>query len=158
MVPPQTDDTLLQAELANTDPEKIRAFYARYFAKPKPEVYEPLAEVQIRVTRSGEYPRWAKASALAYQMIYEQPVRYEYSLLQPPVLLIVGDQDHTAPLSTYAPPEVRKTMGHVVELAKDAVRETPHGKLLIIPEAGHIPHLEQPEKFRQALFSFLSER
>jgi len=49
-----------------------------------------LAEVQIRVALSGEFPRWAKASALAYQMIYEQPVIYEYSLLKPPVLLIVG--------------------------------------------------------------------
>jgi hypothetical protein len=37
--------------------------------------------VQIRVTLSGEYYRWAKASALAYRMIYEQPVIYEYSHL-----------------------------------------------------------------------------
>jgi pimeloyl-ACP methyl ester carboxylesterase len=99
-IPPQTDETLYRAELANTDAEKIRAFYKHYFVNPKPELYEPLAEVQIRVTLSGEYPRWAKASALAYQMLYQQPVRYEYRLLQPPTLLIVGEKDHGAPLAS----------------------------------------------------------
>lgn len=155
MVPPQTDETLFQAELRNTDPGKIRAFYARYFTHPKPEIYGPLAEVQIRVTKSGEYPRWAKASALAYQMIYEQPVRYEYSLLKPPTLLLIGAGDHTAPMSAYAPAEVRPTMGHVVDLAKKAIQEVPRGKLVIVPDAGHIPHLEQPDAFYSAVFEFL---
>ena len=115
-VPPQTDETLYRAELANTDHAKIRAFYAHYFAIPRPEIYGPLAEVQIRVTLSGEYPRWAKASALAYQMIYQQPVRYEFRLLHPPTLLIVGEKDHVAPLASYASAEARAQMGHISEL------------------------------------------
>lgn len=155
-VPPQTEETLYQAELQNTDATKIRAFYARYFADPKPEVYGPLAEVQIRVTRSGEYARWAKASALAYQMIYQQPVRYEYRLLKPTTLLVAGERDHTAPLSAYAPPEMRPTMGRFVDMAERAVREIPDGSLLVIPKCGHIPHLEAPAVFRGALLRFLS--
>lgn len=154
-VPPQTDDKLYQAELANTDPEKIRAFYARYFAQPRPEVYGPLAEVQIRLTMSGEYPRWAKASALAYQMIYEQPVRYEYKLFKPPVLLVVGEQDRTAPLSAYASPEVRKTMGQYVPMAQEAIKDIPHGKLVMLPQCGHIPHIERPNEFLNAVLQFL---
>jgi hypothetical protein len=67
---------------------KIRTLYSNYFANPDPSVFGPLAEVQIRVTLSGEYYRWAKASALAYRMIYEQPVIYEYSHLSPPTLLM----------------------------------------------------------------------
>lgn len=156
-VPPQTDDTLFQAELKNTQPAKLQAFYANYFAQPDPKIYQPLAEVQIRVTRSGEYPRWAKASALAYQMIYEQPVCYEYALLQPPVLLLLGEKDHTAPLSAYATPEMRKTMGHVPELGKKIIQEVPHGKLVLVPQAGHIPHLEQPAAFRSAVLAFLQD-
>ncbi len=31
-------------------------------------------------------PRWARAAALAFQMIYQQPVRYEYHLIAPPTL------------------------------------------------------------------------
>jgi pimeloyl-ACP methyl ester carboxylesterase len=110
-IPPQTDETLFRDELKNTDPEKLRAFYAHYFAHPAADVYGPLAEVQIRVAQSGEFPRWAKASALAYQMIYEQPVLYDYRLLQPPTLLIVGQEDHVAPLSAYASEEVRGDVG-----------------------------------------------
>jgi pimeloyl-ACP methyl ester carboxylesterase len=154
-VPPQTDETLYRAELANTDAAKLRAFYAHYFANPQPEIYEPLAEVQIRVTLSGEYPRWAKASALAYQMIYQQPVRYEYRLLQPPTLLIVGEKDHTAPLASYAAPEARTKMGNFVELGRAAVKEMPHGTLVVVSDCGHIPHLEKPREFQQALIGFL---
>jgi len=154
-IPPQTDETLYQAELANTDAAKIQAFYARYFAHPRPEVYEPLADVQIRVTRSGEYPRWARASALAYQMIYQQPVRYEYRLLIPPTLVIVGDQDHTVPLGAYATPEARARMGNFVELGRAAARDIPDGRLVVIAEVGHIPHVEQAEQFQRALLAFL---
>jgi pimeloyl-ACP methyl ester carboxylesterase len=154
-VPPQSDETLFRAEMANTDPEKLRAFFAGYFVDKKPEVYGPLAEVPIRVAQSGEFPRWAKASALAYQMIYEQPVIYEYSALKPPVLLIVGEEDHAAALSNYASPEVRATMGHIAELARAAVKTIPNGTLVVVPKTGHIPHLERPEQFRQALMEFL---
>ncbi len=110
----------IRAELANTDAAKIRTFYSHYFAHPQPEIYEPLAEVQIRVTLSGEYPRWAKASALAYQMIYQQPVRYEYRLLQPPTLLIVGEKDHTVPLAGYA--LRRRERRWEISLSSDAPR------------------------------------
>lgn len=154
-VPPQSDETLYRAELANTDAAKIRAFYARYFANPNPELSEPLAEVQIRVTLSGEYPRWAKSSALAYQMIYQQPVRYEYRLLPMPTLLVVGEKDHTAPLSSYASAEARARMGNFVEMGRAAVKEMPHGTLVVVPGCGHIPHIEKPQEFRKALMGFL---
>jgi len=154
-IPPQTDETLYEAELANTDAAKIRAFYARYFAHPRPEVYEPLAEVQIRVTRSGEYARWARASALAYQMIYQQPVRCEYGLLVPPTLAIVGEQDHTVPLGSYSAPEARARMGNFVDLGRAAAHDIPRGRLVVIAAAGHIPHIEQAEEFQRAMLAFL---
>lgn len=156
-IPPQTDETLFRDELKNTDTEKIRTFYAHYFAHPAADIYGPLAEVQIRVAQSGEFPRWAKSSALAYQMIYEQPVLYDYRLLQPPTLLIVGQEDHVVPLSAYASEEVKGTLGHVVELAGKAINEVPHGALIVIPDAGHIPHLEQPGRFHQAVLNFLDQ-
>jgi pimeloyl-ACP methyl ester carboxylesterase len=155
-IPPQTDETLYQAELRNTDAEKLRSFYARYFAHPREEIYQPLAEVQIRVTLSGEYPRWAKASALAYQLIYQQPVRYEYRLLKPATLLIVGENDRTVPLGSYASPEARAKMGNFVELGRAAAKDIPNGTFVVIPECGHIPHLEKLREFQQALMGFLS--
>jgi pimeloyl-ACP methyl ester carboxylesterase len=153
--PPQSDDELYQNELHN-DPEKIRAVFQRYFVAAGPEVWGPLAEVPIRVLMSGEYARWAKASALAYQMIYQQPVRYEYRELKPPVLIIVGDKDRTAPLSAKTPAAVRDKMGHFVELAQQAARDIPHGQAVVIANCGHIPHLERPDEFRAAVLKFLN--
>lgn len=157
LVSPQTDETLFRDELKNTDPEKLRAFYAHYFAHPMPDVFGPMADVQIRVTQSGEFPRWAKASALAYRMIYEQPVVYDYPHLQPPTLLIVGQEDHVAPFSGYATPEIRATMGHVAELAQAVIKGVPNGTVMVIPNAGHIPHIEQPTVFFPAALKFLGQ-
>jgi pimeloyl-ACP methyl ester carboxylesterase len=152
--PPQTDDELYQNELHN-DPDKIRAVFQRYFVTAGPEVWRPLAEVPTRVLMSGEYPRWAKASALAYQMIYQQPVRYEYHNLKPEVLIVVGDKDRTAPLSPKTPQELRDKMGHFPELAQQAAKDIPHGRAVVIPNCGHIPHIEHPEEFRKVLTEFL---
>jgi pimeloyl-ACP methyl ester carboxylesterase len=154
-IPPQTDDALYDQELHTTDPVALRAFYARYFVHPNRALSEPLADVQIRVAQSPFYPQWARASALAYQMIYQQPVRYEYHLLQPPTLLIVGAHDHTVPLGAGAAPAARAALGDFVELGRAAVRDIPHARLAIVPDCGHIPHLEQPAAFFAALLPFL---
>ena len=153
-IPPQTLETLFKAELEQT-PEKLRAFYARYFADPRPELYERDVELASRVLRSGEYPRWAKASALAYLMIYEQPVRHELPLLKPPVLLVVGEKDRTVVMRQYGDPEVVRKMGQYPELAKAAARDIPDCKLIVVPATGHVPHLESPDAFHRALLNFL---
>jgi pimeloyl-ACP methyl ester carboxylesterase len=153
-IPPQTLETLFRAELDQT-PEKLRAFYARYFADPRPELYERDVELASRVLKSAEYPRWAKASALAYLMIYEQPVRHEFALLKPPVLLVVGEKDRTVVMRSYGEPEVVKTMGRYPELAEAAARDIPDCKLVVVPATGHVPHRESPEAFHRALLTFL---
>jgi pimeloyl-ACP methyl ester carboxylesterase len=153
-IPPQSDDAIYSEQLGET-PEQIEAFYKRYFADPRPSLYEPLADVQLRVSRNAAYKTWALASALAYQMIYQQPVRYEYHLIEAPTLIIVGAQDHTVPLGQYATPAVRATMGHFPELAREAARDLPNGQYVVIQKSAHIPHLEQPDAFFDALMPFL---
>jgi hypothetical protein len=43
----------------------------------KPE-YEYLVKIGSGVNASADFPRWAKVAALTYEMIYEQPVCYEF--------------------------------------------------------------------------------
>jgi len=157
-IPAQTDETLYQAELKNTDPAKLTAFYNRYFALPRPELAAQLAEVPIRVTLDPGYPVWAKASARAYQMIYTQPVRKKFRKIEAPTLLVVGEQDRVAPLGSYAPPEVRKTLGNMPALGLSAARAIPHARLVTFHDCGHIPHLEYPDEFKAVLFRFLSQK
>ncbi len=46
-------------------------------------------------------------------------------------------------------------MGDFVELGRAAVKEMPHGTLIVVSDCGHIPHLEKPLEFQQALMGFL---
>lgn len=114
-------------------------------------------EVRARVARGGEFPRWARASALTSQMIYQQPVRHELGLLVTPTLLVIGQEDRTAPGRDLVPPAVLETLGRYPELGRAAARDIRGSRLVELEGMGHIPHLEAPERFRRALLDFLRE-
>lgn len=154
-VPPQPTERVYADELAQTDPEKIRAFFRNYVVEWKPELYERFVEVRARIALSGEYPRWAMASALTYQMVYQQPVRHEFGLVRTPTLLVIGQEDRTVVGRQYVSEEVRKTLGQYPALGRAAARDIPGSKLVELPNVGHIPHLEAPEAFHRALLEFL---
>ena len=60
--------------------------------------------------------------------------------LQVPTLIIVGDEDALTP-----PDDARKMQG-----------ACPNAELVVIPRAGHLANLEQPEPFNDAVRTFLS--
>src|SRR5580704_8448904 len=145
-IPPQTTETLFEAERHSTV-EQYRAFIKRYFPVLPADRYEPFVEWRARVGLSGEFERYAMTVALTYQMIYRQPVRYEYRLLQMPMLLIVGEQDRTTPLRAYAPAEVSAKMGNYPVMAQQACAEARDCWVMVLPGVGHVPHLEAPDSF-----------
>jgi pimeloyl-ACP methyl ester carboxylesterase len=156
-IPAQSEETLYDHEVHWTDPEVIRAYVRGYFVHPEKVDWQPLADVLVRVTLSPDYPQWARAAALAFQMIYQQPVRYEFSRIVPPTLLIVGAEDHTVPLYYYAAkPEDLAPLGDFPVLAAAAAEDIPHGTHVVIPECGHVPHLETPDAFLAAFIPFLA--
>lgn len=154
-VPPRATAEIYRQELNGGDPEKVRAFLKRYVVDWKPEIYERFVEVRSRIALSGEYPRWAKASALTYQMIYRQPVRHEFGLIEVPTLLVIGQEDRTTLGRGLVPPEVLETLGQYPQLGRAAARDIPGAKLVELDNVGHIPHLESPRRFHDALLDFL---
>jgi pimeloyl-ACP methyl ester carboxylesterase len=104
---------------------------------------------------SAEFDRYATTVASTYQMIYRQPVRYEYPLLKMPLLLIVGEQDRTTPLRAYAPPDVAAKMGNYPVMARQACAEAANCRVIVMPGLGHVPHLESPDDFHAKLLEFL---
>jgi pimeloyl-ACP methyl ester carboxylesterase len=46
-------------------------------------------------------------------------------------------------------------MGQYPQLGRAAARDIPGSRLVELPDAGHIPHLETPQKFHDALLNFL---
>jgi len=152
-VPPTPTEEQFRQELEKT-PAALRKYIAGYFVTWKPE-YEKLVEPHARVTLGGEYPRWARSSALTYQMIYQQPVRHEFSLIRTPTLLVIGQSDRTAIGKDKVSPEVAKTMGNYPELGRAAAKDIEGSRLVELENVGHIPHMEAPEKFHAALVEFL---
>ena len=157
-VPPKTTEQWYREELANPDPEKIRAFLRRYVVDWKPEVYETFVEVRARIAHGGEYARFAKASARTYQMIYQQPVRHEFPMITVPTLLVIGLQDRTTLGRGTVPDQVLATLGNYPQLGKAAARDIPEAKLVELENVGHIPHLEAPGRFHKPLLDFLAGR
>jgi pimeloyl-ACP methyl ester carboxylesterase len=95
-------------------------------------------------------------SAAIYDMIYTQPVIYEFPLISVPTVLMIGDKDTTAIGKDLASPAVRDTLGHYPELGKHAAGLIPHCKLIEFPELGHAPMIQDPAAFHKALLEGLS--
>jgi pimeloyl-ACP methyl ester carboxylesterase len=155
-IPPQPLAALFATEMAQT-PETYRAFMKVFFVG-WPSFAEKSVQQFSRLLESPEYPRLALASALTYEMIYEEPIRHEYKLLQMPVLLIIGQNDRSVFFRRYASPDAIKPLGHWAELGREAVKDLPHGRLVEINGSGHIPHIEQPAAYDAALTAFLREK
>ena len=153
-IPPQTTETLKAAELKQTA-ESYGAFIAHYFVAYPKEKQQPFVTQRMGIAASGDYDRWAEASAETYQMIYRQPVRYEYKFLSMPVLIVVGAEDRTVVMKGYGDPARTAAMGNFPVLAREACDEVKDCRVTVIPESGHIPHLEQPRPFLAALDLFL---
>ncbi len=127
-----------------------------YYTAWKPE-YEPYVEDQAWVLGTGEYPRDALASALTSEMIYEQPVCYEFSRIPAPTLLIIGREDRTVPGKARLSPEMKAVAGDYPRLAAKVHEQIRGSKLVEVPHCGHIPHIEQPQAFDEALLNFLAQ-
>ncbi len=155
-IPPQPIETLVKTEMSQT-PQSFRAFMAAFFVG-WPPVAQRYTDIFSRVLQSPEYPRWARASALTYDMIFNEPIRHEYRLLKMPVLLVIGQSDRSVFFRRYAAPEAIKPLGNWPVLGRDALKDLPDGKLVEINDAGHVPHVEKPDEFDAALVAFLATR
>lgn len=142
-----------QQELRTTA-ESVRRYYqSSYFPEWKQD-YEYLVSIGAGVTNSSEFPRYAKVAALTYQMIYEQPVVYEFSELDVPVVLMIGTKDKTVVGRDKLAPELRSSYGNYEKLGKQTANKIKRCRLIEF-NAGHIPHIERPQEFIDELLMAL---
>jgi len=154
-VPYVSPELLYRAELKTT-PESVKKYYqGSYFVEWKPE-YDELVRIASGVTGSSEFPRYAKVAALTSQMIYEQPVVYEFPLLKVPVLLLIGTQDKTIVGKARLSADEQKKYGRYTVLGKETASRIPGARLIEFDHSGHIPHLEIPDEFMKALTDNIS--
>jgi pimeloyl-ACP methyl ester carboxylesterase len=154
-VPYATVDENLRTELAQT-PEKMRTYQREsyYHGTWRPE-FEPWLEQLASFLSSPDYPRMAWNQALTSEMILTQPVVHDFPQLRAPTLLLIGTLDRTAIGKDRAPPEVKKQLGDYPALARAAAASIPNVRLIFLEGLGHLPHVEDFEKFFPPYLDFL---
>jgi pimeloyl-ACP methyl ester carboxylesterase len=152
-VPAASLEEIYQGELAQTE-EKIRKYHQTYYVEWKPE-FDEYVQAAARGLQSDEAPRLARVSALTAQMIYDQPVVHDFSKIQAPTFLIIGQEDRTTIGRDRVDQKTLATLGQYPELGKKASENIPDAELAELEGVGHIPHLEAPDKFHWALLEFL---
>jgi pimeloyl-ACP methyl ester carboxylesterase len=154
-VPYRSVDALAQQELGQTA-EKIRAYQRQnYYGGDWRSDYDRWVEMLVTFTRSPDYPRMAWIQALTSDMIYTQPVVYEFPLIKSPTLLIIGQRDRTAPGKDRLDESARRELGKYPELGRTAAKSIPGAKLIELEGIGHAPHLENFQRFIVPLRNFL---
>lgn len=154
-VPYQTVDWWYKNELTQSyDRIKKYQLDSYYDGKWKPE-YDEWVNLLAGWTLNSDFNEIAWNSALTYDMIFTQPVVYEFQNIKAPTLLIIGTRDRTALGKPLVNDEVRKTMGLYSVLGKETQKKIPNSKLVEIPNIGHMPHIESFDKFIKPLTDFL---
>ncbi len=154
-VPSISVDQWYERELKTTAQSVRRYEQATYYAGQWKPDYQRWVDMLAGLYRGPGREAVAWDSALIDDMIYTQPVLYEFDKVAVPTLLIVGDKDTTALGKDLAPPELRAKLGNYLELGKNAARLIADAKLIEFPDLGHAPQLQDPVALHRALLENL---
>jgi pimeloyl-ACP methyl ester carboxylesterase len=137
--------------------ESVKAYELKtyYVGRWRPE-FDKWVEMLAGLNRGPGHEIVAWNSALIYDMIFTQPVVYEFPNLKVPTVLMIGDMDNTAIGGDGATPEVRAQLGHYDVLGKQIAAMIPKSRLIEFPELGHAPQIEQPDRFNSELLKALA--
>ncbi|MGY5354026.1 alpha/beta fold hydrolase [Wenyingzhuangia sp. IMCC45467] len=157
VVPYKTIDWWYQSELKKTYKSiKTYQLNSYYDGKWKPE-YDEWVNLLAGWTLNSDYKKIAWNAALTYDMIFNQPVVYEFKNIKCPTLLIIGTRDRTALGKPLVSEKIRKTMGLYENLGKITQQKIPNCELVEINNIGHLPHIESFNKFITPLTIFLAK-
>lgn len=134
----------------------LKKYMMTYFPEWKPE-YEELVKQQARMLTDPSFKQIAWANAVTYEMIYEQPVCYEFNNVKAKTLIMVGLEDRTIVGKDRVPKDQVNKHGQYPELGKKTHALVKNSKLVELPGVGHIPHIQQPGTFFKYLDVFLAQ-
>ena len=136
--------------------DSVRAYErATYYSGNwKPE-YEKWVDMLAGLNAGPGHKLVAWNSALIYDMIFTQPVVYEFALLKVPTTLLIGTADTTAIGKDVAPPDVKAKLGHYDVLGKETADRIPQARLVEFKGLGHAPQMEDPVVFHRTLLEEL---
>lgn len=127
-------------EEKNRPYDEYRAHQEDYYVEWHAD-YEEYIRIHHGWRLSPDWPRLAMVRALNRQMVYSQPVEYEFPHIEAPALILSGREDG---------PDFADHAGQTCEAI-------PQCDLILFDDVGHNPHFEAPERFHAELIRFLEE-
>jgi pimeloyl-ACP methyl ester carboxylesterase len=156
-VPPVPTEKIMENEDKLSADGYRKQLETNYALKLPPEQVTPFIDSRFNIKGSAEYPRWLRAFAASYQMIYREAVVHEFPLVTQPTLFVMGADDHNAPGRPNAPEALRAKMGHNAELAQTLASLMPNARAEVIPNTGHLVFLEARAKYDELVLGFLAK-
>lgn len=156
-VPFATIDELYETERKATA-ASIRDYERRtYYADEWRPEYEKWVGMLASMYQGKDGELFAWSQALTSDMIFAQPVVYEFPNIRVPTLLLIGEKDNTAIGKNRASPEVAKTLGNYPELARKTAEAIRGSTLVTFPDYGHAPQIQDPDQFNATLIANLEK-
>lgn len=152
-VPYQPVEKQFEKELKGTY-ESYKKYQQTYYPVWKPE-YEQYVAAQAEALSKPDFEQTAWANALTYQMIYEQPVVYEFKNISLPTLIIIGGLDKTIVGKNLLDKTVADIHGKYTVLGKKMNEQIKNSILMELKGVGHIPHIQVPDVFQREVLRFL---
>ena len=130
---------------------------ATYYAGTWSPAYDVWVNMLLQVYDGPLGASYAFDQALVTDMVLTQPIAYEFPLLaNTKTLLLVGDKDNTAIGKQWSPPKVQAILGHYDVLGKQTAQAIgPNCTLIEFSDLGHAPQIQAPDRFNDALMSWL---
>lgn len=153
-VPYQSINEIYKKERSATY-ESYKKYQQSYYPVWKPE-YEQYVQAQAETLADTTFSSIAWVNAITYQMIYEQPVVYEFAQITSPTLLIIGQADKTIVGKDLLNEAQKSKYGQYSQLGKKIKQQISNCKLVELNGVGHIPHIQATALFTKALFNFLN--
>jgi pimeloyl-ACP methyl ester carboxylesterase len=141
-VPYQSIDQWFENELEQTYTSIKEYQQENYYDGDWNEEYAQWAKLLAGWTLNENYSLIAWNAALTYDMVFTQPVVYEFKELTVPTLLLIGTRDRTALGKNLVSQDVRESMGRYDRLGKITAEKIPAARLVELEDVGHLPHIE----------------
>ncbi len=138
---PWQDPETVYRQVLETSYADVLAGHRRYYPSGWRDDYLTWVRIQYGLTLGGDWPRMARVRAAQMQILYEDPVVYEWQHIASKALVIGGAEDR---LTADYPADARR----VAEQLQNA-------ELILYPDIGHAPAYEIPERFHADLIRFL---
>ena len=122
--------------------QSILRGHQRYFPLKWPPAHLEFVRRQYGQTLGGDWPRLAQVRRLQGQMLYDDPVVYDWQHITTKALVIGGEEDGL--------------VDDFPALAHNVANQLQNSAIILYPDVGHAPQIEIPDLFHKDLIRFLT--